>query len=301
MLRNWDDLRFFLAVARERSLSDAAAALDVSQPTVSRRLKELEKRLGATLVDRAAEGYALTPAGQQILSLVEELDRGVSAVERQVAGADQRVSGKVRVAVTSGLARLWLAPLLPALLREEPGLDVDLCAGIGYSDLLRREADVALRFGDPGSDQLVGRKLGQLPCGLYAAPDYLAARGEPKAPPDLASHDVIESARAIDDLAQARVLRRISRGARSRITCDNVEVQMACARAGLGIVPLVSYMRLGAPELQRIMRERFDVKLDLWLLTHQDLRDNARVRTVLDFLHRAWEQDRELLMDTPGA
>ncbi|MEM9383680.1 MAG: LysR family transcriptional regulator [Pseudomonadota bacterium] len=297
MLRNWDDLRIFLAVARERSLSDAAAALEVSQPTVSRRLKELERRLSATLIDRGAEGHTLTPAGQQILTLVEELDRGVNAVERRVAGTDTRISGKVQVAATTGLARLWLAARLAPLLEQEPDLDIDLCVGIDHSDLLRREADVALRFGDPGSDQLVGRRLGQVHCGLYASPSYLADRGEPTSPNELTGHVMIESARLIDELVQVRELRRMSKGARARITSDNVEVQLAAAEAGLGIVPLLTYMRHGAPTLQRILRPHFDIPLDLWLLTHRDLRDNARVRRVLDFVYERWQQDRDWLGD----
>lgn len=298
MLRNWDDLRIFLAVARERSLSDAAAALEVSQPTVSRRLKELERRLSATLINRSAEGYTLTPAGEQILSLVEELDRGVSAVERQVAGTDTRISGKVTVAATTGLARLWLAARLRPLMAQEPDLDVDLCVGIDHSDLLRREADVALRFGDPGSDQLVGRRLGQVYCGLYASPDYLAARGEPKTADELEGHVVIESARLIDDLVQVRALRRMAHGARARMTSDSVEVQLAAAEAGHGIVPLLTYMRHGAPTLKRILRPHFDIPLDLWLLTHHDLRENARVRRVLDFVYERWQEDRDWLMDS---
>lgn len=297
MLRNWDDLRIFLAVARTPSLSEAAATLGVSQPTVSRRLRDLEQRIGATLVERGADGHSLTPAGRQILSLVEDVDRSVTAIERRVVGADQRISGEVRVAATTGLARCWLVPRLAELLALHPALTVDVSAGVSLSDLLRREADVALRFGEPGAGTLVGRRLGRVSCGLYASRAYLQAHGEPRTPRELASHTIIESTRDIADLSQARVLRRLARGARCRIACDNIDVQVAAAQAGLGIVALTTYMRLGAPDLVRVLKDRFDVPLDLWLLTHEDLRESARVRVVLDFLFEAFQRDRERLAD----
>ncbi len=295
MQYDWDDLRFFLAVARAGSLSAAAEALEVSQPTVGRRLRALERRLGAALVERTSDGYALTRAGAQIVALVEGIERDVDAVGRRVLGADQRIDGSVSLSATAGLARHWLVPRLHELATRHPGLELEVTVGLPMSDLMRREADVAIRFGDPGSAALVGRRLGRLGCGLYASRAYLQARGTPRTPKDLHGHDIVESTRGIETLVQARTLRRIARGARVALRCDNIDAQLAAVRAGFGIAPLMTYMRLGVPELVRVLPDRFDVQLDLWLVTHEDLRDAARVRTVLDFLWNAFQQDLPML------
>jgi DNA-binding transcriptional LysR family regulator len=297
MQKDWDDLRFFLAAARTGSLGRAAEFLGVSQPTVRRRLRDLERHLNATLLERTTDGYTLTQAGHRILDLVEEIERQVDTVGRRVLGADQRISGSVSISVTAGLARNWLIPRLPALTGEYPGLDVEVSVGLPRSDLMRRETDIAVRFGDPGSPDLVGRRLGRLSCGLYASRAYLQARGTPQSVKELDRHDIIEATRGIEALEQSRRLRELARGARVSLRCDDVDAQLAAARAGFGIVPLFTYMRLKAPELVRVLADRFDVPMDIWLVTHDDVRDAARVRCVLDFLWASFQEDLPMLAD----
>lgn len=295
MQKDWDDLRFFLAAARAGSLSGAAAALGVSQPTVRRRLRDLERQLDASLLDRTTDGYTLTDAGRRILDVVEDIEHRVDAVQRRVLGADQRIHGSVSISVTAGLARNWLIPRLRHLTAQHPGLDIEVSIGLPRSDLMRRETDIAVRFGEPGSADLVGRRLGRLSCGLYASRAYLRDRGTPCSAKELDRHDIIEATRGIEGLVQSSRLRQMARGARVSLRCDDVDAQLAAARAGFGIVALFTYMRLKAPELVRVLPDRFDVPMDIWLVTHDEVRDAARVRCVLDFLWASFQEDLPLL------
>ncbi len=294
-MTNWDDFRYFLALAQSGNLSAAAVSMQVSQPTMGRRIKDLESKLNAKLFERRSVGYVLTSAGEKIRDLAAQMEAEAMAIERRVAGTDTRPTGRVCIAATEGLAKYWLVPQLAALKQTTPGLDIELAVGIPMSDLLRREADVALRIGTPGSDQLVGRKLGRLTAGLYGSPAYLDAHGEPVSLKSLGQHSIIESQRTIEDIPQARILRHHARAARVAFRSDHVDTQMAAARQGLGLVPLLAYMRWGAPELKRVLVSAFDVKLDLWLLTHEDLRESARIRVVLDFIADAFRRDMAAL------
>ncbi|MEL7450626.1 MAG: LysR family transcriptional regulator [Pseudomonadota bacterium] len=288
---NWDDFRFFLALAKAGNMSAAAEALNVSQPTIGRRIRELESRLDARLFERTAEGYVLTAAGEEIRELARQMEAEALAIERRVQGSDTRPRGRVCVALTEGLASHWLVHRLDDFKAQCPDVELELAIGIPASDLMRREADIALRMGEPGSEQLVGRKLGQVSFGLYGSEAYFDRRGEPRTLSALSRHDIIESERDIGNLVQARVLRKAARGANVSLRCDHVGTQMEAASRGLGLVALATYMTRGAPGLRRVLAKAFDVKLDLWLLTHRDVREAARVRVVMDFIAAELRRD----------
>ena len=281
---DWDDYRFFLAVSETGSLSAAARKLGVTQPTVGRRVNDLEKRLGARLFDRMSHGYELTAAGQRISELAARIECTAFAIEQRVSGEDAQLNGRVSITTAEGMGICWLAPRLPKLRERYPDIDIELVVGVGVLDLVRREADIALRIGNPGCVELVGRRIGDVHCGLYASESYLARHGEPAALEDLSRHTIIESVRDIANLAQARRLREVAKDAGVGVRCNNLTAQIAAARAGLGILALPDYMVGGASGLRRILAASFDSKLDLWLLTHRDLRRTARIRAVLDFL-----------------
>jgi len=294
MTTDWDDYRFFLAVAQAGSLSAAARRLRVSQPTVGRRLADLERRLGARLVARGGDGYALTDAGARIRGLVERMDQEAASIERRVGGEDSRPEGRVILATTEGLAAGWLAPRLGRFRRRFPGIDLGLLVGIRTVDLLRREADIALRMGNPGCDELIGQRAGRIVCGLFAAAGYLAARGEPRRLEDLHRHAIIESTSEIADLRQAARLRELAHGAEVALSCNNVVAQIAAAEAGLGLLALPCYLARRATGLRQVLAEAFTVEIELWLLTHRDLQRTARVRAMLDFLAEEIRADRDL-------
>ena len=283
-MNDWDDYRFFLAVSETGSLSAAARRLGVTQPTVGRRISDLERRLGARLFDRMSHGYELTAAGQRISELAARIEYTAFAIEQRVSGEDAQLNGRVSITTSEGLGICWLAPRLAKLRERYPDIDIELVLGIGALDLVRREADVALRIGNPGCEELVGRRVGDVHCGLYASDAYLARHGEPTTLDDLSHHTIIESVRELANLAQVRRLRDIAKAAKVGVRCNNITAQVVAARAGLGILALPNYMVGCAPGLRRVLACLFDSKLDLWLLTHRDLRQTARVRAVLDFL-----------------
>ncbi len=290
-MTDWDSYRCFLMVAREGSLSAAARRLNISQPTIGRRIHALEQSLQARLFVRENHGYRLTPAGERILELIENMERDALAVERRVGGDDKSLAGEVCLCTTEGIATYWLAPKLPKLKECLPEIEIEIVVGIHMLDLLRREADLALRIGNPGSEELVGRRLGQVHCGLFASKAYLAKHGRPKSLEDLAQHSLVESTREIAGLAQVRLLRDVAPRASTALRCNSVTTQMAAARAGLAILALPLYMAQGAPKLQRILTKSFAPELDIWLLTHRDLKQTARIRAVIDFLAKEIKRD----------
>lgn len=287
----WDDYRFFLAVAETGSLSAAARRLHVTQPTVGRRITELEKRLRARLFDRVSHGYALTATGESILSQVRGLDQSVLNIEQKISGQDESLSGRIVLTTTEGLAACWLAPRLIDFNARHPGVDIELLIGLSPLNLLRREADIALRIGNPQSDQLVGRTVARVHFGLYASESYLETCACPRQLADLRRHKIIESVGELADLKQAEALRAYANGAQSPLRSNNAIAQMALLRAGFGIVPLPCYMAAGQSGIVRVLAKEFDLRLDLWLLTHRDLRRTRRIRALLEFLTGAIQRD----------
>lgn len=293
-MNNWDDYRYFLAVAESGSLSAAARALDVTQPTVGRRIRDLERRLRVRLFDRLSHGYVLTVAGESILAQVQQLDQSVLNIEQKISGQDESLSGSIALTATEGLATCWLVPRLVDFNAQHPGVDIKLLIAVSPLNLLRREADVALRLGNPQSDQLVGRTVARVHFGLYASMSYLESHGHPRQLADLVRHRIIESVGEMADLKQAEALRALAADAPAPFSSNNAFAQMALLQAGFGIVPLPCYMASGQAEIARVLEKEFDLSLDLWLLTHRDLRRTKRVRTLLKFLADAVKRDAEI-------
>ena len=187
----WDDIRFFLAIARERSLSGAARALRVDHATVGRRLNAFERRLTPnSSVGRPKD--AITSAGQAILNQAEGMEAAAIAVERLATGHDTRSSGLVRLTTLEMLAHQVILPALATLLDKNPQLQVDLLVGLRMLDIARRQADIAVRTPRPTDSNLVCRKLGEIGVTAYASSRYLAARGRPKRGTGLRGHSLIK-------------------------------------------------------------------------------------------------------------
>jgi DNA-binding transcriptional LysR family regulator len=279
---DWDDLRFFLAVARAGSLSAAARRLAVTQPTVGRRLDAFERRLGSRLFRRTPSGHALTPAGAAILRHVEGIDAAALTVERIAAGRDSGVAGSVRLTCTEWFGRQLLAPILARFIARHPGVVVELLADVRPYSLAQREADVALRLGSFVQKEVVRRKLGVVAFGLYAAPAYLARHGPPDAPDghvlvtmnDAAGAPFPDSAWLAAALPAATVVCRST----SR------DAQAALAAAGAGLATLPRALGDATRGLRRLPRPAPVPGRDLWLGVHRDTRGVPRVRALVDFL-----------------
>jgi len=284
-MKNWDDLRFFAAVARGGSLLAAARALGVNAATVSRRIDRLEAALGRGLFLRTNSGYLLNADGERILRHAEALESEIYDLGHSAAEGEA-LRGSVTVTLTEALADGFLIPLLPRLHALHPGLTIDLLRDDRSLDLSRREADIALRLARPQQGGLKTRKLGVLTFGLYAGADYLQSRGTPTDPEQLAGHDIIWW---IEDYAGLGSLSWWHRAAMQQpvFRSNAPSCRRAAALAGLGIVLLPHIMVGPGVPLQPILPQAEVPSLEIWLVVHRDLARQPRIRASLDFIAAA--------------
>jgi DNA-binding transcriptional LysR family regulator len=286
---NWDDLKIFLAVSRNHSLSAAGRSLGISQPTVSRRLAAMEARLGVRLFDRTARGYELSDAGSDILETVQHVEEELTAIERTVFGQDRRLSGSLRVTCTEVLANLYLTPHLARFVGEHPGVDLSVVCTFQHLSLSRREADVAIRVTSQPQDTLVGRRVAHVAVAVYAGRSSF----EPGADRDL-PHEA-DWIGWQDEAYNRMMVTGSFPKARIRHRVDDMQTMRAMARAGLGLAMLPCYMADPDPGLVRAMPEPVtDKGLDLWILTHPAVKRVARVRAFTEFISRTIVADRDL-------
>jgi molybdate transport repressor ModE-like protein len=296
---DWDDLRSFLAIAREGSLQGAARALGVNHSTVFRRLNALEATLGARLCERRPGGYALTPAGEDMRASAERVEDEVKGLERRLLGGDVRLSGSLRVTTTDTLALGLLGPHLRAFRRAYPGIELELVTSNAFFSLTRREADVAIRPSRQPGDAMVGRRLGEIAVAAYGARDYLAEHGAPAAPEDLARHALIAGDASLGHLPAMRWLARLAPERAMALRCNSWMSQLAAARAGLGLAALPCFLADPEPELIRVLPPQPALASELWLVTHPELRRSARVRAFTDSLATTLSRERARLAGRP--
>jgi len=292
---HWDDLRYFLAIAREGSLASAGRALQVDATTVGRRLTVLEEELGTRLFDRMPAGFVLTEAGRNIRSAVEEMEAAVLAVERKASGDDTRLEGVVRVTMTEAFAVSTLLPRFAPFRERHPGIEVQFLTDYSALDLVRREADIAVRLTRPQEDTLVARKVGEIAIAPYAAESYLARRGQPDPASGFAGHEVIGYADAAAKWPEARWVGEVGTSARVAVRCNSLLSVVAAAAAGVGIGLMPCFMGDREPGLRRLMPPVPSLQRDIWLVVHRDLQHNARVRAVLHFLAELIQRERPFI------
>jgi DNA-binding transcriptional LysR family regulator len=280
---DWDDLRFFLAVARAGRLTVAARQLEADHTTVSRRVSALEKALKAQLFERKPQGYSLTEQGERLLGLAEGMETQALAVASQVGGADLALSGTVRIGAPDGIGTYFLAPELGALAERHPDLTLQLVALPRTFSLSKREADIAITLEQPTEGRLVSRKLTDYRLRLYASKDYLARHGSIADLPDLAGKTLVTY---VADLIYSPVLDYFSgleKYTARRYECASVVAQLEAVRAGVGVGILHDYAVRQFPELQAVLPEVSYLRT-YWLVTHADVRNLRRVEEVYSFI-----------------
>jgi DNA-binding transcriptional LysR family regulator len=280
----WDDLRVFLATHRTRSHAGAARALDVAPTTVGRRLAALEEAIGAKLFARTPEGLAPTAAALSLLPRAERMEAEALEAERALSGVDARVSGTVRIACGDGFATFVVAPALPAFLAAHPGLAVEVRAGPRALDLTRGEADLAIRNFRPRERSLIARRLGVEDQALYASRAYLDARGRPRTAADLDGHDLVLYERDMDRLRGQAWLRGLAPRARIALRVNSTNPMVAACLAGVGIALTSAAFVARDPRIERVLPRIQAPVLEVWSVTHGDLRTSARVTATLRWL-----------------
>lgn len=286
---SWDLYRTFLAVLREGSLSAAARHLGLAQPTVGRHVDALEQAVGQQLFTRSLHGLMPTPAALELGPYAETLQATASALLRAASASVAEVAGTVRVTASEVIGVEVLPPILAALQETHPGLTIEIVLSNAVEDLLRRDADIAVRMVAPMQEALVAQRVGFVPLGLHARRDYLERHGVPHTPADLERHRLIGFDR------ETAIVRRFMAGAaaqglagftraRFALRTDNDLAQLALIRAGAGIGFCQLAVARRSPELVRILPEVNGLVLDTWVAMHENLRRSPRCRVVFDAL-----------------
>jgi DNA-binding transcriptional LysR family regulator len=283
---DWDDLRFFLAVARSGSLSATGRELRCTQSTVGRRLASLEAGLGVRLLERTPHGYVPTPAGASVLSHAERMEIEALSVQRTVAGRDARLEGRVTVASIESIANNILAPCFAALHRDHPELLIELVPAHRNLSLPGRDADISIHQVRPEQHEVLVRRIGTLAFGLYTSPDYVDRFGTPDFRDGCAGHRVIALADDLD-LPQVRWLADLTPKARVVVKTGSYENRFHSVLAGDGIACLPCFHADTVPGLMRLEPPTPAPVADLWLAVHKDNRRVRRIRVVMESIAAA--------------
>jgi len=280
----WELYRSFLAVLREGSLSGAARALGVAQPTVGRHVAALEKSLRLALFTRSQTGLIPTDAALSLRGFAESMQSTAAALERAAASQGAGVRGTVRVTASDVIGVEVLPPIVAALRDSHPDLTVELVLSNRVQDLLRREADIAVRMVRPRQELLVARRIGQIEVGLHAHQRYLARHGTPRSVADLAKHSLIGYDEATAFVRNASKALAGWRREAFAIRTDSDLAQLALIRSGAGIGACQAPIARRDDALVRILPKQFSLPLETWVTLHQDLRDSPRCRVAFDAL-----------------
>lgn len=282
---DWNDLKYFLAVARHHSTLSASRALQVNQSTVQRRLAELERRLGRPLVQRHPTGYRLTEFGEALLPYAERVAKAVAALEQQLESAQLEAVGVIRVTCPEPLVyRITQTTLLDRFHARYPGLRVEFVMSDRYLDLMKGEADVALRSGDTVDNELVGRKIGDSLWAVYASRKYVERCGQPDRVEALEQHDLVGFDETMANHRAAQWLRDVAPHGRVVARNNSVLGLLYSVKAGVGIAPLPTAIADAEPELVRVLGPVPELARIWRLLTRADLRHTPRISAFFDFM-----------------
>jgi len=300
MEQNWNDIRFFLLLSRAGSFVSAASQLRVTHSTVSRRISALETALQTKLFVRTEKGCRLTPAGEQLLPLAEELEKTVMQFQAQVSGKDNLLSGTIRIGTPDGLGNCFLAPRLCELQRSNPSLEIELIAVPMYYSLSKREVDILISLTKPSAGKVIARRITRYRFGLFAAKEYLAQHAPITTMEDLQHHRFVGY---IDDLLydqRLRFLEEFSPEFNTSFRSSTIIAQMHALKAGAGIGVLPYFMAHTEPDLVPVLYEQY-IERELWLQVNPDTRRLARVRATIDFIVSQIDDLRGLFLSPPAS
>lgn len=278
---NWDDLRYFLSVARAGSISAAGRELGVKHTTVARRIQALETDMDARLFDRTPTGYVMTQTAENLLDKVSVIEDKVKLIDRQASHSDSALAGPLKLTVAFELANRILLPKLDSFYQAYPRIELQLMMTKGLVDLARLDADLALRMTPTPPENLIGRELVKINHGLYAS-ESLLKRFTKKLPTILFTTELSPPPWMKKHFSDSLVAYRI----------DDVGSMAVAAAQGHGVVKLPCFIGDTQPGLVRLDYELEKSKWGIWLLNHVDLRTTARVRACKEFLQQVVEESR---------
>ena len=284
---DWRLVRSFLAALDQGSLLGAARVLSTTQPTIGRHIAELETQLGVLLFERTGRGLLPTATALQLAESARAMDNAANELARNVSGLEPGISGTVRITASQPVACFVLPPILAQMRLALPDIQVELVASNAVSNLLRREADIALRMVQPDQASLVVKRIAKVTLGTYAHRDYLRRRGTPKQPQDLLNHELVGSDRDEAILkGMAGFGLPVTREAFA-FRCDDLIAYWEAVRAGLGIGFIADYLAATDRDVVAVLPMIKVPPLPIWLTVHREIRTSRRIRAVYDFLSQA--------------
>lgn len=292
---NWDDARYFLAVARDGQMLGASRRLGVSQAMLSRRISSLEDAVGARLLDRSTRGCTLTEEGQTMFEAAESIEAEMLGATARLRHVAEQVTGTIRIGAPDGFGSQFLAPRLKALHASYPELHIQLVPVPRSFSLSQREADIAVMIGQPDRGRLRARKLTDYSLGLYASRDYLEKAGRPDTPEALRQHTLVGY---VDDLIytdQLLYAGEFLKEWRSDIEVSTATGQLEVIRSGAGIGIIHDFMAAGDRNLVRLLPQS-SARRTYWTVWHENMRAAQRVNVVAAFLDKIVRNSRPLFV-----
>ena len=288
---DWNQLKAFLHTAETGSLSAAARKLGLTQPTLSRQVAAIEQRMGVTLFERVGKAMALTPTGLDLLEHARAMGTAAEALRLAATGRSQAVDGVVSVSATDAVATHLLPPLVRQLREAEPGIAVEVISSNALSDLLRREADIAIRHLKPEQPELIARLVREAEAHFYASESWVKAHGHPRRADEAAQLPFVGSDRSGQFLAFLRHHGLPLGEANFSCYADHSMTQWALVRHGLGIGAMMDRIARDTPGIVRVLDDVPPVRFPIWLVTHRELRTSRRIRVVFEALAQGLASD----------
>jgi DNA-binding transcriptional LysR family regulator len=283
----WELYRSFLAVMRERSLSGAARVLGMTQPSLGRHVRELEETLGVSLFARSPQGLSPTDLAHELVPHAQAMASASAALRRAASTRQDVIAGVVRIAASEVIGAEVLPPILAVFRQQHPGIVIELSLSNRAEDLLRRDADIAIRMVRPTQGALVARHVGKIALGVFAHKRYIEANGRPRTIADLAAHALIGFDHETAYIRSMRPSGMPYTREHFALRTDNDLAALAAIRAGYGIG--ICQVGLGRrdPMLVRLFADSFALHMDAWVVMHEDLRRSVRTRALFDYLAAA--------------
>jgi DNA-binding transcriptional LysR family regulator len=283
---DWDDLRLFLAVMRAGQISIAARRLAVTHTTLARRIDRLERVLSTKLFERGRNGYRPTEAGLRLLSSAENMETALLSGESEISGADAELHGSIRIGAPDGFGSIFLAPRIEALRRRHPALDIEIVATVRPFSLAEREADLAIGLEMPKGGRVIGRKLVQFRLGLYSSRDYLNSNPPIVSVEDLKAHRFVGYVEEFMFTRELDLLVGLVDRRQVHFRSSSWLGQLQAAASGAGIAMLPHFLIPDNLGLLRVLANDVDIKRNFYALIHEDNKNVARIRAVLDFIYQ---------------
>lgn len=281
---DWNQLRAFLETAETGSLSAAARRLGLTQPTLSRQVAAIERRLGVTLFERVGRSLVPTRTALELLEHARAMGAAAEALGLAATGRSQTAQGVVSVSASDAVAAFLLPRAVQRIRRVAPGITIEVLSSDTLSDLRRREADIAIRHVDPGQPELIGRLIREASAGFYASADWVRRHGHPRTAQQALAHDFVGADRAGRYLGYLRQHGLALTEAHFKCYADNSVAHWALVRQGLGIGAMMDDIAHATPDVVPVLEALPPVRFPIWLVTHRELRTARRIRVVFDLL-----------------